>query len=368
MQASISSSPFGRLPDGREATLYTLRNRNGMQVSISNLGGVITSILAPDRQGQLGDVCLGLDDAAAYMGESHYFGALIGRYGNRIAKGQFELDGKRYQLDINNGINHLHGGRDGFHRRLWQVEPSATAETATLALRYRSPDGEQGYPGNLDVTVHYELGSDNALHIAFHAVTDQATPVNLTNHAYFNLAGQGDILGHELTIPADAYTPVDAGLIPTGELRAVQGSAFDFRIPEAIGRRINEEDQQLAHGSGYDHNFALNRQRQGRLELAARVREPVSGRVLEVWGQGPGVQFYSGNFLSDALQGKGRVYGFRSGFCLEPQHFPDAPNQPQFASTILRPGAEYRARMAYRFSTDAQAGSAPAADLVHQPI
>ncbi|MYM39351.1 aldose epimerase family protein [Duganella qianjiadongensis] len=366
MQASISSSPFGPLPDGRAATLYTLRNRHGMQVSISNLGGVITSILVPDRQGQLGDVCLGFDDAAAYMGESHYFGALIGRYGNRIAQGQFELDGKRYQLDINNGRHHLHGGRDGFHRRLWQAEPSASAETATLTLRYRSPDGEQGYPGNLDVTVHYELGSDNALHIAFHAVSDQATPVNLTNHAYFNLAGQGDILGHELTIPADAYTPVDAGLIPTGELRAVQGSAFDFRTPAAIGSRINHEDQQLAYGSGYDHNFALNRQQQGTLELAARVREPVSGRVLEVWGQGPGVQFYSGNFLSEALQGKGRVYRFRSGFCLEPQHFPDAPNQPQFASTILRPGSEYRTRMAYRFSTDAAAGSAPAACPVQQ--
>lgn len=360
MQASISSSPFGQLPDGRAATLYTLTNQHGMQVCISDLGGVITSILAPDRSGQLGDVCLGFDDATAYMGESHYFGALIGRYGNRIAQGQFELDGKRYQLDVNNGINHLHGGREGFHRKLWQAEAASSADTATLTLRYRSPDGEQGYPGNLDVTVRYELGGDNALRIAFHAVTDQATPVNLTNHAYFNLAGQGDILGHELTIPADAYTPVDAGLIPTGELRPVQGTAFDFRAPHAIGARIGASDQQLQHGSGYDHNFALNRQQDGALELAARVREPVSGRVLEVWTQEPGVQFYSGNFLSDAVRGKGRVYDLRSGFCLEPQHFPDAPNQPQFASTILRPDAVYRTQMEYRFTTDAAAGAAGA--------
>lgn len=324
-----------------------------MQVCISDLGGVITSILAPDRRGQLGDVCLGFDDAAAYMGESHYFGALIGRYGNRIAKGQFELDGKRYQLDVNNGINHLHGGREGFHRKLWQAEACSTADMASLTLRYRSPDGEQGYPGNLDVTARYELASDNALRIVFHAVTDQATPVNLTNHAYFNLAGQGDILGHELTIPADAYTPVDAGLIPTGELRPVQGTAFDFRSPHTIGARINTSDQQLQHGSGYDHNFALNRQQDGALELAARVHEPVSGRVLEVWTQEPGVQFYSGNFLSDAVRGKGRVYDLRSGFCLEPQHFPDAPNQPQFAPTILRPDGVYRTQMEYRFSTDA---------------
>ncbi|MFC0170042.1 aldose epimerase family protein [Pseudoduganella danionis] len=360
MQASISRSSFGQLPDGRAATLYTLTNQHGMQVCISDLGGVITSILAPDRNGQLADVCLGFDDAAAYMGESHYFGALIGRYGNRIANGQFELDGKRYQLDINNGINHLHGGYDGFHRRLWQAEPASTADAATLTLRYRSPDGEQGYPGNLDVTARYELGSDNALRIDFHAVTDQATPVNLTNHAYFNLAGQGDILAHELTIPADAYTPVDAGLIPTGELCAVQGTPFDFRTPHAIGARIGAADPQLAFGSGYDHNFALSGWQEGALALAARVREPVSGRVLEVWGQGPGVQFYSGNFLSEAVRGKGRVYDFRTGFCLEPQYFPDAPNQPQFASTILRPGAEYRRRMEYRLSTDNTAGQQPA--------
>ncbi|MBY0556904.1 MAG: galactose mutarotase [Burkholderiaceae bacterium] len=352
---AISSAPFGALPDGREATLYTLTNANGMLVRISDLGGVITEMHVPDRDGKLADVCLGFDNAAAYMDESHYFGALIGRYGNRIARGQFELDGQQYQLDVNNGINHLHGGTEGFHRKLWRAETFTTPTSAGLILRYLSPDGEQGYPGNLDVTVHYELTKDNGLEITFHASTDRATPVNLTNHAYFNLAGQGetgpsDILSHQLTIPADAYTPVDAGLIPTGEMRLVQDTPFDFRTPHAIGARIGAQDEQLGYGSGYDHNFVLNRPQDGALALAARVHEPASGRVLEVWTQEPGVQFYSGNFLSAAVRGKGRCYDFRSGFCLEPQHFPDAPNHAHFASTILRPGATYSTAMAYRFS------------------
>ncbi|OEZ57990.1 aldose epimerase family protein [Duganella sp. HH105] len=347
MQPTIISAPFG--PD---ATLYTLTNANGMIVKISTLGGVITEIHTPDRNGQLADICLGFDDPAAYLGESHYFGALIGRYGNRIANGRFTLDGETHQLDVNNGINHLHGGQDGFHRRLWEAESFATPKSAGLILSYLSPDGEQGYPGNLEVTVIYELRNDNELRIAFHAISDKATPVNLTNHAYFNLAGKGDILSHELTIVADAYTPVDSGLIPTGELPTVAGTPFDFRTPHAIGARIGVDDEQLRHGAGYDHNFVLNKSQTGALELAARVRDPSSGRVLEVVTQEPGIQFYSGNFLHDGMQGKGRIYGHRSGFCLEPQHYPDSPNRAEFPSTILRPGAEYTTVMGYRFAVE----------------
>ena len=345
MQPTITSSPFGA-----DATLYTLTNASGMIVKISDLGGVITEIHTPDRDGQLADVCLGFDDPAAYLGESHYFGALIGRYGNRIANGRFTLDGETYQLDVNNGVNHLHGGQDGFHRRMWEAETFATPKSAGLILSYVSADGEQGYPGNLEVTVIYELRNDNELRIAFHAITDKATPVNLTNHAYFNLAGKGDILSHELTIAADAYTPVDSGLIPTGELPPVAGTPFDFRTPHAIGARIGEDDEQLRHGAGYDHNFVLNKSQSGALELAARVRDPSSGRVLEVLTQEPGIQFYSGNFLHDGMGGKGRIYSHRSGFCLEPQHYPDSPNRPGFPSTILCPGAEYTTVMSYRFS------------------
>ncbi|MES2163609.1 MAG: aldose epimerase family protein [Pseudomonadota bacterium] len=346
-QPTITTSAFGP-----EATLYTLTNANGMIVKISDLGGVITEIHVPDRDGQLADVCLGFDDAAAYLGESHYLGALIGRYGNRIANGRFTLGGETYQLNVNNGVNHLHGGLDGFHRRMWEAETFATPKSAGLILSYLSADGEQGYPGNLEVTVIYELRNNNELRIAFHAITDKATPVNLTNHAYFNLAGKGDILSHELTIAADAYTPVDSGLIPTGELPAVAGTPFDFRTPHAIGARINEDDEQLRHGAGYDHNFVLNKSAPGALELAARVRDPSSGRVLEVLTQEPGVQFYCGNFLHDGMGGKGRIFSHRSGFCLEPQHYPDSPNRPEFPSTILRPGEEYTTVMSYRFSVE----------------
>src|SRR5471032_9273 len=347
MQPTITTSPFGP-----EATLYTLTNANGMIVKISDLGGVITEIHVPDRDGQLADVCLGFDDAAAYLGESHYLGALIGRYGNRIANGRFTLDGETYQLNVNNGVNHLHGGLDGFHRRMWEAETFATPKSAGLILSYLSADGEQGYPGNLEVTAIYELRNNNELRIAFHAITDKATPVNLTNHAYFNLAGKGDILSHELTIAADAYTPVDSGLIPTGELPTVAGTPFDFRTLHTIGARINEDDEQLRHGAGYDHNFVLNKSAPEALELAARVRDPSSGRVLEVLTQEPGLQFYSGNFLHDGMGGKGRTYSHRSGFCLEPQHYPDSPNRPEFPSTILRPGEEYTTVMSYRFSVE----------------
>lgn len=351
MQATITESPFGQLPDGRAATLYTLTNANGMIAKISNLGGVITELHVPDRDGVLADVCHGFDNVDAYLGKSEYFGALIGRYGNRIANGRFTLDGETWQLDVNDGVNHLHGGADGFHRQLWEAEIFTTPKSAGVILTYLSISGDQGYPGTAEITAIYELRDNNELRIAFHAVADKATPMNLTNHAYFNLAGKGDILGHELTIPADAITPVGPGLIPVGAPAPVAGTPFDFRSATAIGARIDQQDAQLALGSGYDHNFVLNKSAPGALELAARVVDPSSGRVLEVLSQEPGIQFYSGNFLNDSVSGKGRIYGHRSGFCLEPQHFPDSPNRPDFPSTILRPGEEYSTVMAYRFTT-----------------
>jgi aldose 1-epimerase len=356
MQPSITEAPFGQLPEGgdvqHDVTEYTLTNADGMIVKILNLGGIITEIHVPDRDGRLADVVCSFDDVASYLGESHYFGALIGRYGNRIANARFTLDGQQYDLDQNNGANHLHGGVDGFHRRLWTAETFSTPKSAGLILSYLSADGEQGYPGNLDTTVIYELRADNELRIAFHAVTDQATPVNLTNHAYFNLAAGGDILGHELTIHADRYTPIDNVQIPLGELPPVAGTPFDFQQPHTIGERIDADDEQIRNGFGYDHNFVLAKKEEGALTLAARVREPGSGRVLEVWSQEPGIQFYSGNFLSETVKGKGRIYGYRNAFCLEPQHFPDSPNRLAYPSTILRPGDEYSTVMAYKFTTD----------------
>jgi aldose 1-epimerase len=351
MQATITESSFGKLPDGREATLYTLTNANGVIAKISNLGGVIVELHVPDRDGVLADVCHGYDNLDAYLGESQYFGALIGRYGNRIANGRFTLDGETVQLDVNNGANHLHGGADGFHRRLWDAEMFNTPKSVGLILTLVSPDGDQGYPGTAEVTAIYELRENDELRIAFHAVADKATPMNLTNHAYFNLAGKGDILSHELTIPAESYTPVDSGLIPAGAPAPVAGTPFDFRTPHAIGARIGHRDAQLGYGEGYDHNFVLTKSADKAMEVSARVVDPSSGRVLEVLSQEPGIQFYSGNFLNDQVTGKGRIYGYRSGFCLEPQHFPDSPNRPDFPSTILRPNEEYATVMAYRFST-----------------
>ncbi|PHV06402.1 galactose-1-epimerase [Janthinobacterium sp. BJB412] len=347
-QPGISRAPFGQLPDGRAASLFTLRNRAGMVVRISDFGGVITAIDVPDRAGVLANVCLGFDHVEPYRTVSPYFGALIGRYGNRIANGRFVLDGVVHQLDINDGANHLHGGALGFHRVLWQA--SFDDETyAALTLRYHSPDGEQGYPGALDVTVRYALGDDNELSITFDAVCDRATPVNLTNHAYFNLAGRGDILGHELMIVADSYTAVDAALIPTGAQPPVGGTPFDFRLPQAIGARIAADHEQLRNGAGYDHNFALNQPAPGARVLAARVHEPSSGRVLEVFSDQPCLQFYSGNFLDGSL-GAGSQFAYRGAFCLEPQHSPDSPNRPQLPTTILRPGQRYHREMGYRFS------------------
>lgn len=349
MQAPIQQAPFARLPDGRQVHVFTLSNAAGMRVRILDLGGIITEIHVPDRDGVFADVALGFDTLDPYLGDNPYFGALIGRYGNRIAAGRFTLDGQAYTLPVNNGKNHLHGGVPGFDRVLWR----SRIEGNELVLDYRSVDGEQGYPGNLDATVRYSLSEDNAIVVRFSAVTDRATPVNLTQHSYFNLAAGGDILGHEMMIDADNIVPIDAGLIPTGQLMPVAGTPFDFRTPQPIGARIDAQDEQLQHGGGYDHCFALNEAAPGALRLAARVREPRSGRVLELFTQEPGVQFYSGNFLDGSLAGKGRSYAYRSGFCLEPQHFPDSPNQPSFPNTILRPGETYATESRFRFSSEA---------------
>jgi len=352
VQAPIQQAPFGTLPNGAQVSVFTLANANGMIARILDFGGIITEIHVPDRAGAMKDVALGFDTLAPYLGDSPYFGALIGRYGNRIAGGRFTLDGQDYQLPVNNGKNHLHGGVPGFDRVLWQ----ARIEGDELVLAYRSVDGEQGYPGTLDATVRYRLTDDNEIVVRFHAVSDRATPVNLTQHSYFNLAGGGSILDHQLTIDADAFVAIDADLVPYGRLAPVAGTPFDFRRPRAIGERIADDDEQLRHGGGYDHCYALNKPPAQAptpvLTRAARVVEPVSGRVLELFTQEPGVQFYSGNFLDGSLRGKGQVYGYRGGFCLEPQHFPDSPNQPAFPNTILRPGEVYETESRFRFSVE----------------
>ncbi len=344
MTTPITQSPFGRLADGSAVSLFTLTNSDGMVVRVTDFGGIITELHARDRDGALADVVLGFDQLAPYLGEHPYFGALVGRFANRIAAGRFSLDGVEHQLDVNFGPNHLHGGRIGLHNVKWDAE----TDGAVLRLRRVCPAGEQGYPGTLTITATYQLTDDNELILRIEAVTDQATPVNLTQHSYFNLAGTGDILGHELTLFADAFTPVNEALIPTGQLRPVAGTPFDFRAPRPIGQRIDEADEQLRYGGGYDHNFVLSHPG----GLAARLRDPASGRVLELFTTEPGVQFYSGNFLDGSLSEKGRRYTYRSGLCLEPQHFPDSPNQPAFPNTILRPGERFASESRYRFSTD----------------
>ena len=358
MEQSASTSTFaadrksyGQLADGTQVDMITLRNPNGIEVDVISYGGIITRLLTPDAKGQLGDIVLGFDSLEDYVSSSPYFGALIGRYGNRIANGKFELDGVTYQLDTNDGANHLHGGVQGFDKKVWGMKPFTTDNSAGIVLTLTSPDGDQGYPGKLEVEVTYELTADNQLDMRFKANTDKATVVNLTQHTYFNLAGEGDILGHQMQINSDTLTPVGAGLIPTGELSSVEGTPFDFRQPKAIGKDIDVEDEQLALGLGYDHNYVIKAEPSDELVLAATVTEPSTGRVLEVWSEEPAVQFYSGNFLDGSLQGKGRTFGVRSGFCLEPQHNPDSPNQPQFPSTTLMPEDTYQTRIVYRFAT-----------------
>ena len=348
--ANISKESFGASKEGIPVDIYTLRNTKGVEARICNYGGIVVSLKAPDRDGKFGDVVLGYDNLADYIKDSPYFGCLVGRYGNRIAKGKFTVGGKEYTLATNNPPNALHGGIKGFDKVVWAAKPGMTSEGPALELKYTSPDGDQGYPGTLQVTALYTLTADNSLRLDYTATTDKDTVVNLTQHTYFNLAGQGDNLGHEVYLNAERFTPVDATLIPVGELRPVKGTPFDFNTPTAIGARINENDEQLKFGKGYDHNWVINKP-PGQLGLMARVFEPTTGRVLEVLSTEPGLQFYTGNFLDGTLKGKGgRVYQFRNGFCMEPQYYPDSPNQPAFPSVVLKPGHTYKNTIVYRFS------------------
>jgi aldose 1-epimerase len=338
-------------PQGYPSILVdTLVNKNGMKAVVSSFGGKLMALWVPDKSGKLDDVVLGYDSAQQYVSGNPYFGAMIGRYGNRIGNGRFVLDGKVYQLKKNNGANALHGGPGGFHNVHWQ---RAAGDENRVVLTYKSADGEEGYPGNLSVKVIYSLTDENELVIDYEATTDQPTIINLTHHSFFNLAGAGNgsILDHLLLINADRFTPVDEGLIPTGELKPVKGTPFDFTKPVRIGDRIDANDEQIKNGRGYDHNWVLNKSGAGELSLAAKVIEPQSGRVMEVLTTEPGLQFYSGNFLNGADIGKGnKRYDYRSALCLEAQHFPDSPNKPHFPTTVLRPGGTYTQRTIYRFS------------------
>jgi aldose 1-epimerase len=347
----LSSQMFGRTPEGQAVELFTFRNSNGVQVRAMTYGAVIVSITAPDRTGALDDIVLGFDTLEPYLTKSPYFGAVVGRYGNRIANGRFTLDGAAYQLATNDGPNHLHGGPKGFARVVWTADPFQSTDGVGVTFSYTSADGDEGYPGTLTASVTYTLDDQNRLSVDYKATTDKATVVNLTQHSYFNLGGANarDILSHVVQIDADRFTPVDATLIPTGQLAPVQGTPFDFRSPTPIGARIDQPDEQLVRGKGYDHNFVLNRSGAGRVH-AVHVLEPASGRTLDVETTEPGVQFYTGNFLDGTLTGKGgRVYGHRSGFCLETQHFPDSPNHPAFPSTVLRPGQTFQSKTVFAF-------------------
>jgi aldose 1-epimerase len=347
---SVTSKPFGTV-DGQPVELYTLRNEKGAEATITNFGGIVVSLTMPDKNGKMIDVVHGCDNVDSYAKVTPYFGALIGRYGNRIGKGVFTLDGKTYKLAGNDHGNHLHGGTKGFDKVIWKAKPVESKHGAALELHYLAKDGEEGYPGNLDVVATYTLTNHNELRLDFKATTDKATPVNLTQHSYFNLSGEGTILDHLLTINADKTTPVDSGLIPTGEIKSVEGTPFDFRKPTAIGARIDDPDTILQYGPGYDHNWVVNQKKAGELGFQARVESPKSGIVLEVLSTEPAVQFYAGNFLDGTIHGKhGQVYQKRSAFCLEPQHYPDSPNHPNFPNTILRPGEKYTNTIIYKFS------------------
>ncbi|MCZ7637835.1 MAG: galactose mutarotase [Verrucomicrobia bacterium] len=348
MQATLEKTPFGALPDGTAVDLYTLKNARGITLKVMTYGALITELYTPDRQGQLGDIVLGFDNLDSYLKGHPYFGAVIGRYANRIAKGKFTLEGQTYTLAMNDGPNALHGGLKGFDKVVWAAEPVPVKNGVAVRFRYTSPDGEEGYPGNLAVRVTYTLTDANELIMDYEASTDHTTILNLTNHSYFNLAGEGDILGHELMLNAAHYTPVDDTLIPTGEIAPVKGTPMDFTTPKPIGRDLG----QLTNvPQGYDHNFVLNRAGKG-LALCARVYEPKTGRTLEILTTQPGVQFYSGNFLDGTLTGKrGIVYQQHHGFCLETQHYPDSPNQPRFPSVVLRPNQTYQHSTVHKFGT-----------------
>jgi aldose 1-epimerase len=351
-KGTLKKKSFGRTKDGQAVEIYTLTNRRGAEARIMNYGATVVSLKVPDRKGAFDDVVLGFDRLEDYQNDTHYIGAVIGRYANRIAKGRFTLNGVEYKLAVNNGENHLHGGLKGFDKVVWKARPLNVGNGAALELTYLSRDGEEGYPGSLTAKVVYTLTDANELRIDYTATTDRDTVVNFTNHSYFNLAGQGsgDILGHQLLLNAERFTPTDAGAIPTGELRSVKATPFDFTRPTAIGARIGQEDEQLKFGNGYDHNFVVNG-RAGVLRRAAQVVEPTTGRVMEVWTTQPGVQLYSGNYLEGVGNGKGnKPYHNRYGLCLETQHFPDSPNRPSFPSTVLRKGARFRATTVYKFS------------------
>ena len=355
-KGTITKADFGKTPDGTPVEIYTLCNSHGMTATIMTYGGIVTSLKVPDKHGKFDDVVLGFDNLDDYTKDSYvkacpYFGALIGRYGNRIAFGKFSLDGVTYTLATNNVPNSLHGGLKGFDKQVWTARPLPTAHGPALILTYVSQGGEEGYPGTLSVTAIYTVTEDNALRLDYTATTSAKTVVNLTHHSYFNLRGSGDVLGHVVYINADKFTPVDSGLIPTGELRPVKGTPFDFLKPTPIGARINDtNEEQIVLGHGYDHNWVLNKQA-NELSLAASVYEPTTGRTLDVWTTEPGTQFYTGNFLDGSITGKGgRVYEFRNGFCFEPQHYPDSPNHPAFPTTELNPGETYHNTIIYKFS------------------
>jgi aldose 1-epimerase len=351
----VQRAAFGQIATGQATEVFTLTNSHGIEARVTNYGGIILSLRTPDRSGHFDDIVLGYDTLGGYLHDTPYFGAIVGRYGNRIARGHFTLDGSTYTLAVNNGPNSLHGGLRGFDKVVWTASPFQNATGVGLTLEYLSADMEEGYPGNLRSRVTYTLTNDDRLIVDYHATTDKATPVNLTQHSYWNLAGDGtrDILAHQLMINADAITPVDSTLIPTGEIASVAGTPFDFRTPTAIGARIDQrQNTQIRYGGGYDHNFVLNRTGAGADSLvhAARVYEPSTGRTMDIYTTEPGIQFYSGNFLDGSIAGKsGRVYHYRYGLALETQHFPDSPNHPNFPSTILRPGQEYRTRTIFAF-------------------
>lgn len=350
-QARVTAAPFGALPSGAAVRLFTLTNANGVELRVTDYGGIVTSITTPDRTGTMADIVLGYDSLDGYLKSTPYFGAIVGRYANRLAKARFTLDGTAYALAANNGPNTLHGGVVGFDKVLWRGAPWDSAGRVGIVLTHTSKDGDEGFPGTLTVRVAYTLTDANEFAIDYTATTDKATPINLSQHTYFNLAGAGSgpVLGQRISIDADTFTPVDSTLIPTGVLQPVQGTPFDLRTPTAIGAHIDDADVQLRRGGGYDHNFVINRKADG-IVHAARVVDTISGRTLDVATTEPGIQFYSGNFLDGTLTGKnGHVYQRRTGFCLETQHFPDSPNQAAFPSTILRPGAEFRSRTVYTF-------------------
>jgi aldose 1-epimerase len=349
----LTSEPFGSLPSGEPVSLYRFRNNKGVEVAITSFGGRIVSIIVPDRQGRTVDIALGFENVDGYLAKNPYFGALVGRYANRIANARFRLDGHEYSLDANDPPNTLHGGKRGFDSVLWKAEQIEGHDGPILQLRHESPDGDEGFPGALDVEVRYSLSDSNELRIEFSATTDKKTVLNLTNHSYFQLAGHsaGSVLDHVVTINADHFTPVDRNLIPTGELRSVAGTPFDFLQPKRIGEQIDASDEQLKLAIGYDHNFVLNKNgNSSGPTFAARAVDPASGRMLEVFTTQPGVQFYTGNHLHGNVKGKGTVYNFRTGFCLETQHFPDSPNHPEFPSTELVPGDTWKSVTIFRFS------------------